>query len=70
MKTETRFIVLRAPDFGGRVVRRLPRIRPDEVVYRLALKVPEGWGAILGDLVAQLPEPPTGELAELVEQPP
>lgn len=57
MKIE-RFLVVRA-DGDVRVVARRPRLRPDEVAYRLNVTIPPAWGRLAeGAISIDLPEPP------------
>lgn len=55
---------------GGdmRVIRRWPNnIRNDEVMFRLTVDVPEGWGTVRGSITVTMPEPPDETAVDLVE---
>ena len=58
MAVEDRYLILRTPDFIGRVVTatRKPRIGKNEIGFRLRLHIPDGWGTVVGLLTVDIPE--------------
>ena len=58
MKTVTGYLIVSASG-DMRVVKQWRRaIRVDEVAYKVAVSIPEGWGCIRGDIELTMPEPP------------
>lgn len=61
-----RYLVVRA---GGdvRIVTKRPRLRWDEVAFRLEVNIPDTWGEVLGSIELDMPDPPDTPEVQPVE---
>lgn len=56
-----RYLIVRA-DGDTRVTTRSPRLRLDEVAFRLNVSIPPAWGHVQPEVISiEMPEPPVAE---------
>jgi hypothetical protein len=68
MRTATSFLIVRG-DGSMRLGRQRPRLRPDEVAFRIEVAFPDGWARVSERVIAlTMPEPPQLADAEEVEE--